>query len=317
MGKKIVNVIIGFIISVVLIYFLLGFVNPNDILNTLQNLPLQYLILCFVLYVLIILMRTIRFNYILETKLKFSQLFNIISIHNLLTNVIPMRLGDFSYVYFMRKKGVHISKGLSQLLIVRVYDVFAISLLFIISTFFVKDAPSIVNYYVKIIVLFLTSLLLGFLLFLKFDKKLIRLLKKINPIKLDLVDKFFLTVEDLIKNFKKSWKIKTALMLFIQSLFVWILNFLLTFYLIQGFGLSFTVWEVSLIFTFLIILIMLPISSFSGFGVWEGGLTGAFTAFGISLESAVAASFAYHLILILFFLIIGTYGLIGHYIIDS
>jgi len=316
MDKKIINTIIGLLISAITIYFLLGFVNPKEIMIILQNLPIQYVILTFVLYILVIVTRTLRFNFILETKLKIKQLFNIISIHTLLISVLPLRLGDFSYIYFMKKKGVHISKGLSQLLIVRVYDVFAISLIFLVSTFFVKDAPDIVNHYVKFIIIFLVLLIGGFIVFLKFDNKLIRLLKKLNPIKIELVDKFFSTIHELVKNFKKSWKFKTASVLFAQSLFIWILNFVMTFYLFKGFGLLFNFWEISLIFTFLIILIMLPIASFSGFGVWEGGLTGAFTAFGMGLENAVASSFAYHLISLFFIVLIGIYGLVGHYIID-
>ena len=181
-----------------------------------------------------------------------------------------------------------------------------------------KNAPVLVSYYVKLISVFLISLFLGFFVFLKFDKKLIKILKKLNPVKKStLIEKMFITLEDLSKNFKKSLKIKTGLMLFFYSFILWVINYLMTYYLIKGFGLSFNFWEVSLIFTFLIILIMLPIASFSGFGVWEGGLTGAFTVFGIGLEKAVASSFAYHIITILFFLIIGLFGLFGHYVFDK
>ena len=315
MRKKL---ILGIIISGILIYFLLTLINPSDILNVLYEFPLLYLGISFLLYVFTMIFRTIRFNFILETKLKLRQLFNIIAIHNLMTNLIPMRLGEFSYVYLMKKKGVHVSKGLSQLLIVRVYDVMAISIIFIISTFFVKSVPVIVSYYVKLISIFLILLFLGFFIFLKFDKKLIKIFKKLNPVKKStLIEKMFITLEDLSKNFKKSLKMQTALKLFCLSFILWIINYLMTYYLILGFGIPFNFWEVSLIFTFLIILIMLPISSFSGFGVWEGGLTGAFTAFGIGLEKAVATSFAFHIISILFFLIIGLFGLFGHYVFDK
>ena len=189
--------------------------------------------------------------------------------------------------------------------------------IFIISSFFVKDAPLLVNYYVRITTIFLFVLLLGFFGFLKFERKLIKILKKLNVKKLALIEKIFLTLEDLIKNFKKSWGIKTGLILFFQSFIVWVLNYVMTYFVIKGFGINFNFWEISLIFTFLIILIMLPISSFSGFGVWEGGLTGAFTAFGIGLDKAVATSFAYHIILILCFVIMGIYGFAGYYIFDK
>ena len=315
MRKKI---ILGIIISGILIYFLLTLTNPSEIVTVFYRISFSHLIIGFILYVLIMIFRTIRFNFILETKLKLRQLFNIIAIHNLMINVIPMRLGEFSYVYLMKKKGVHISKGLSQLLIVRVYDVIAISVIFIISSFFVKDTPLIVKYYVKISTAFLILLLLGFFALLMFDKKVVKILKKLNPAKkLAIIEKLFVTIEDLIKNFKKSLKMKTSITLLFYSFLIWVGNYLMTYYLIHGLGLSFNFWEVSLIFTFLIILIMLPISTFSGFGVWEGGLTGAFTAFGITLEKAVATSFAYHIISILFFLILGFFGIIGYYVLDK
>lgn len=315
MRKKI---IFSVIISGVLLYFLLSVTKPSEIISTLYEMPFPYLITSFVLYTLTIILRTMRFNFVLDTKLKLRKLFNIIAIHNLMINLIPMRLGDFSYVYLMKKKGIHISKGLSQLLIIRIYDVIAVSIIFIISSFLVKDTPLMVNYYVKIIAVFLFLLLSGFFISLRFDKKLVKILKKLNPLKkLMLIERMFITLEDLIKNFKKSWNIKTGLMLFFQSFIIWSINYLMTYVLIKGFGLPFSFWEVSLIFTFLIILIMLPISTFSGFGVWEGGLTGAFTAFNIPLAKAVPASFAYHIINILFFLIIGAIGLTRYLIVDE
>jgi len=309
MRKKI---ILGVIISGILIYFLLKLTNPVEIINVLQSVPVKYIVISFALYLVSMIVRTMRFNFIIDTKLKLTQLFDIIAIHNLMINLIPLRLGEFSYVYLMKKKGVHISKGLSQLLTVRVYDVIMISLIFIVSSFLVINPPIVVSYYVKLSLIFLAVLLIGFFVFVRFDKKLIKFLKKINPIKWKVIKNLLNTIEDLIKNFKKSMNIKTALPLITYSFIIWISNYLMTYFLILGLGLPFNFWEVCLIFTFIIILIMLPLVSFSGFGVYEGGLTGGLLAFGIGLESAVASSFAFHIINIIFFLVFGIFGLIKY-----
>ena len=54
----------------------------------------------------------------------------------------------------------------------------------------------------------------------------------------------------------------------------------------------------------------LPLRGFAGFGTTEGVIAAVFIGFGISVDSAILTGFGLHLIMLLFQIIFGLFGLL-------
>ena len=103
--------------------------------------------------------RTIRMKFLLRQKLKTTKLFPIMLIHNFFSNLLPLRIGEFSFIYYVRKLKVKTGKALGCLFIARLFDFIAIIVLFFVSLLFIGKLPA--N---NILIVFGIFLILAFLL---------------------------------------------------------------------------------------------------------------------------------------------------------
>ena len=79
---------------------------------------------------------------------------------SLASQVLPLKLGELTYVYLLKRDNrASISHGLSSLMIMRLIDLLAVSLLFIIFTITVQ-VPAGLTVYFKSILGFMALLLL-------------------------------------------------------------------------------------------------------------------------------------------------------------
>ena len=53
---------------------------------------------------------------------------------------------------------------------------------------------------------------------------------------------------------------------------------------------------------------IIPIQGIAGFGTQEGFWVFAFVPLGVSLDKAISSGFAFHIVMIMYFLILGVYG---------
>jgi len=307
------NRIISIVISAVFIWILLTQINLNEIVLVLSKINLNIFVVGFCLYLSSYFFRTLRFKTLLNNKIKFKKLFSIVCVHNLVNNILPARTGELSYIYLIKKNGISTGEGIATLMIARVFDVIAISLLFFVSVMFVGQLPSILfnAFYVIAGALAVLILFLGSLVYK--GKKVIKLvdkiLEKIKLKKFKIIAFLLKKAEETANNFERIKSKKVVFISFITSILIWCSAYSMNYVLLGGMGLDLMMWVVILGSTFSIISTLLPIQGIGGFGSSEIAWALAFITLGLSKEVAISSGFGIHILIVVYFLILGSFGI--------
>lgn len=311
MKKKIV---FPLLITVLFIVFLLMHVKLEDIIETLFSISPLWLSISFGLYSLSIILRTGRFRLLLNGKVNFNRLLCIISIHNMSNNIMPLRTGEFSYVYLLKKiQNVQGSEGIATLMLARIFDFISISLLFFTSILMVEDLPSIVANAISGVALLLALVILFLITLLYHGDKFLGLIKgfcsKLKLTRFRFINFLMEKLNEVVKNLDTIRSKKIILHSIIYSILIWLSFYSMIYALLKGMNIDPGIWVVVLGSTLPIFTSVLPIQGLAGFGTYEGAWAIVFIPLGISKEIAIASGFAVHVIFLLYSIILGLFGL--------
>ena len=114
----------GILISGILVIYLASFVSIDDFLDVAGDVPVWTFVVALVVYVALNLFRAIRFRLLTEEKRPaLVPMLAVTLYHNFLLRTMPFQTGEFSYIYLSRRYlGWRASKGVSSLLLVRLFD---------------------------------------------------------------------------------------------------------------------------------------------------------------------------------------------------
>lgn len=131
--------IAGSLIAAVAIYLIVTRVDIGGTLALLITVRPDTLAACAAIYLAAHSFRALRFGALLRTASPgFPALLSVVSVHNLLNQVMPVRTGESAYPVLVRKYAdVGYSRGITTLLLVRVYDLAAFAGIFCV---FMLDA---------------------------------------------------------------------------------------------------------------------------------------------------------------------------------
>lgn len=313
MDSKIVVKTVAVLITVVLLALLFAQINVGDIIYTLKNINLILLIFGFVLYTFGYFFRAWRFHLLLHREVSINDLFTIECMHNAINNLLPARTGELSYVYLLKKMNNKTTgDGIATLVVARIFDFIALIFLFFLAVVLVTEIPEIIGKALWIIAGFACFLLLVLVLLLTKGKKFVTGVQKAvrklhgenNTQVRYLIRKGSETAESLDRLPVKK-NIRSVLLL---SLLIWAVNYLVVYLLMWGMNFPISILLVILGGTFILLTTVLPIQGIAGFGTTETIWTVVFVPLGLSLEQAIISGFCYHIVIILYFTILGLYG---------
>ncbi|RLI87096.1 MAG: hypothetical protein DRO76_02845 [Candidatus Altiarchaeales archaeon] len=312
MKKKI---ILPAVVTILLLAVLLSQIDIRDILLVISSISPIYVLLGFILYSISYLLRTLRFDILLDGKVGIKDLFSIVCIHNMSNNLFPARTGEFSYVYLLKKvEKIQTSEGIATLMLARIFDFISIFLLFFISTFMVKDLPLIVSNAILGVTLLLALVVLFLISSLYYGDKLVKIVKdfcsKLGLMKFHLMEFLLEKMGETVNGFNSIRSKNTILYSLIFSIFIWSSLYSMNYVLLKGMNMNIDLWIVILGSTFSIFTTILPIQSIGGFGTMEGAWAISFISLGIPKEMAIASGFGVHIVLFLYFLIWGFFGIL-------
>ncbi|MFH1052965.1 MAG: lysylphosphatidylglycerol synthase transmembrane domain-containing protein [Candidatus Woesearchaeota archaeon] len=310
MKKKqiIKNVIFG-AIALGLIWLLLSQISLKSLFETLKNADIQLLFVGFVLYAITYLFRTFRFKALLNDSINVNNLFKIVSLHALLNNLIPARLGELSFVYFTKKIGnIKSAQSISVLIICRVMDFTVSLIIFSIALLNIGEIPSIMSSILKIMSVFLLLMimLLFILIFTRYNIHKIAF-RFCNLLKIDhyrFISFLLAKIKEIIEEIKNIKSNKKMVQVIIYSILIWA-SFLTSFYfIILSLNMQISLWIIMIAFIFLMWASILPIHSFGGFGTSEGAWAIAMIALGTGKEQAIISGFSVHILMYVFVIIL-------------
>lgn len=227
---------------------------------------------------------------------------------SLASQLLPLKLGELAYVY-LSKKDFHASlaRGVSSLLIVRVLDMLAIGLLFLLAAL-TMTLPAALSTYFSLIAGLVGLLLLGLLGLLGgvrfFPRIAARLLDAPLFARHPLLRKLQKALQSAVRDIESYRQAPLAAWV-ILPLVEWSLNFAMFHTLLWAMGLAPSPLESITAVTFAAYASVLPINSFGSFGTQEAGWAAGLVLLGWPQDPALNSAFATHLLSLAYMLVLG------------
>jgi len=165
-----IKLVIGLFILSLLVYKI-GFA---DILSSLLKMQIIYIPLIILLQFLILLISTVGINILLRAESKDIPFFHLLKSYIISWSFaffVPGKIGDFSLVYLLRNKGLSVGKG-TAIILLNKFLTLSLILIFCVVGFIVFFPFEAL--YNLLLILFLISIVLTFLIFTNKGRYLIR-----------------------------------------------------------------------------------------------------------------------------------------------
>lgn len=300
--------------GIILISWLLLQLEWTETVEIIRNVPFSLLLLGFVCYGLSFYFRAQRFRILLPPGTPIDHLFPIVLIHYTALNIIPARLGELSYIYLLKKVNA-VSPGcsLSSLLLARVFDQIAISVLFFLSSLvtpFPTQRLKVLYMSIGAMLMMTIAGLLGILVYQESSVYwLQRLCVKFNLQRYPIIQRVLKEFEQATNTFAHLHDKRTLLSISGYSFLIWLSIFSVNYLLLTAFGVPLSFASILLVSTLIIFLGMLPLQLVGGVGIRETTWVLLVSSLGVSQNTAIVSGFGTHIVTTLSLFFFGVYGL--------
>jgi len=289
---------------ILLIVIFVAFIASSDITKIyeiIMKMQFSHLLIAIALWVSGSLIRTVRWHYMLsefDNRIPFKKNFKYY-LAGFSFIISPGRMGEIiRSPYIKRDYGISISKTSSIVLLERFYDLLGLTLILCIGLIMVEFTMTVLL--VPAIVIILSVLVL------KNKNKMLKVLKIMSKIK--MFKKLDSNAEEVYDSVQKLMKKKLFLFGFSISTCTHLLHTVAVYFLISGMGAVISFQEIMVIFPaslFIAAISFIP----AGIGVFEGGMIGLLTLYGVQYEIAIATTILIRIIGIGILTVIGLYFL--------
>lgn len=311
----ILKAIVGLAITVGLVAFLLRYIEPQQIGRLVAETDWLLWLAGLGLWILMYLVRTVRFV-LLAPKTPYLTMLCIASVHNFLLRLLPMRTGDLSYAYLVKRAGTAgLGESLLGLLLLRALDatvvvvIFSITLALDQGTYLGDRHTGLVAAGVAALLGIVLVVLMGraLRLGLRLAAATARLFGVDGSPRIQgLLEK----IESSIEAFSRigtAAKAKVSA----ASIVLWLLTFAAFFAIMRGFSMPVDLAQTVLGSTAAVVTGFLPIGGIGSFGTLEAGWALGFALVGLSEEQAVVSGFGVSLTTFTYAAVLGLIGWIG------
>lgn len=325
--KRIRNTVISVIVGGVIVWFLLSKIDVLDIPRAIGTIPFQSLFFAFLLYVSFIFLKCLRFRIILRTGISLRRLFPIISLYTFFANILPMRAGELSYIYFLKKEAkMSGTKSFASLMTAGIADAGVILVAMFIVGWYLRQALAEGisrfrsalehraemfgqtvrdNFLLLVTVAILLAGGITTLILLKRRSVPGSRVSKIQRLSSSVKAKFLEVWRELVN---VSFDIR-LLGIIVLSVLIVAFRFGTQWYLVQSMGINIGIWELSFALLFGVLFSLIPIHGPAGFGTVEGPWVLTLSILNVPREDAITSGFGLHIIIIMYCTILGIYGL--------
>jgi uncharacterized protein (TIRG00374 family) len=298
-----------------------GHVRVADVWATWKSLSLEVYFESLGIYVLIYVLRTVRFRILLPPAHRpgFGAMFSINAAYQMAALTLPARIGEATFVvYSNRVCDVPASEGLAALVVARVLDLATLALGLSIACLALAATREYPNH--PWLVWLGAGSGLGALLLFLISARSDLLLRLSDWITRALRLHRFKRGEKLLAMTAKAAEalrraggrgplVRSALI----SLPTWLFVFLFCAILARGFGLppETTLAQATLASAFAILMSLVPLSAFASFGTLETGWVVGFGLVGIDAKLATATALGFHIVQLIDIVLLGVIGHVG------
>ncbi len=290
----------------------------TDVPAVLARTRVPWVLLAFLSYFLSYACRAARMRQLIHSaRPGLADLLSVVSVHNLLNMLLPLRAGELSWIYLARKRyGLSIAEGLSALLLARLFDVVGIVVFFLAAlALHWRGAGDAAR-----------ELAGGAVLLLALSGAALLALARGAPLLLGaarrlaaccgvdshpLVQKLLERCRALLDHVARVGSRRTAASVFLVTQAQWLCTLLCCYALLRAAAVEFAFSASILGSTGLSVALILPINTFAGVGSFEAGWTVGYRLAGLDLECALATAVCAHLFILVFAALLGGLGMAG------
>ena len=294
---------LSILITIGILFFLFSQISLSGLYTLLKNADPLWVLLGALGYLLALFFRALRYRWLIHSKeIPLPDLFRISVLYNFSLMVLPSKLGELSYPYFLNRLcGVNMTEGFASLIASRVYDFFTILVIFLLGSIGFQGLFKI-NLF---LIILLVALLFGLIFFaffymsdlLKFfSNALGKISQRLGGKKSKPFQWTQGKIHEMAEDFHAIKARRTYLPVTVTSLAAWIMAFWMFYALMKGFGVSVTFSKVIFGSTIAIVANTLPISGLGNWGILEAGWTAGFLLVGLSKVEAITTGFGVHII---------------------
>lgn len=287
---------LGLVISAFFLYLAFREINYAGLWETLKQTSWYWLVPGLAIYFLSMLVRTWRWQYLLKPlqKVKTSTLFPIIMIGYMGNNVFPLRMGEvLRSVVLKRHKNIAISASLATIVVERIFDAVVIAGFILLNLSQLADLSgnqallqlSGLATWAGIIFTIGLAIFILVAMFPQPASRLIHaLIQKIVPERwqqnvIQIADRFL----DGLMSLRSP---KDALMIFLTSILVWLLETVLYWSVSQSLGLDLQ-WRQLMLLNGVVNMVLLIPAAPGGLGTFDAAGRAMLQGYGIPAEPAL------------------------------
>ena len=127
--------ILGFIVSLVAIYFIVVQINVERFISALIHADYRYVIPCMLLLLLGLFTRAIRWRILLSNQLPYDRAFSIMNVAYLVNGILPLRMGEVARIYLTTRvrKPIPAMQTASTIIVERLLDLLAVVVMMLLA----------------------------------------------------------------------------------------------------------------------------------------------------------------------------------------
>lgn len=302
------KIFLSIVITIITLFYLLNYIPLSELLKSIQEASPLIIFSCSLFFLINFFFRAFRIYFLLAKKIDFPTLYLITIIHNSLTQLLPFRLGEFSFFYFTNKtKRVEFIDAVFALITARFFDVMTIIIITTLSYLLLED-PRFPH--MNKLILFLTIFFLGSCVLFFYFRRDSKIKDENNNE--NGKSKFFLQFIGMINKiflFLQSFKSKMFIfILAFSSLCIWGSFYLFMYAFYRYIGVSLPLTTFIFITSLTALFAIIPFQGIAGFGNVEISWGFLLILFGIESILALKSTVFIHVIntfSILFICILG------------
>ncbi len=283
---------------ILLLWILFKFTDINILIKAYKQLSATTITATFTLYTIMLALRSHRFKTFFKT-ITHKKLFAITGIHNALSNTLPLRIGEYSFLHFLRKTGIQRTESAAVLFLTRVFDLTTVGILAITSYMFTK-ARGLNTLLLAATIFIIIMAAFFYILRTEWFEKI---MNKIEGSKHRIVSK---TLHNILFHTKKHSEYSTLSKLFVSSIILWSVHATIGYAIAKQLSIETTIIEMVFVASTAAFLNGLPIQGLAGFGTVEASWTlPLVVGLGVGVQQAVTFSFIIHTLFLTYGIIVG------------
>jgi len=278
---------------------LLRWIDLGEIVLLLERSNKMGLVLGFILFALINLLKAERLHYVTISKMSLPryELLGVVCLYNLLTSILPSGLGEFSYPLLLKmRRHATFGSGISAVLVTRLLDLLSVVIAGAIAVLVLNRQRDTSTEWVTLLMALLLFCVLMALL-IKYISANVRGLEHFKTIARRFQDA--VTPILAAKHFGQLLFLTTS---------IWFGSYVVCWWVAQSIHILLNGQETILGLSLVLLLSVLPFKGLMGLGTQQAGWVFGLTLVGWAPQSAFEVGVSMHLVLLSYTLLLGGLG---------